>query len=129
MCLIDWYVSHSTAPRIVIWLGKGNNYFLCYSLWFVLWNGDGWKSHTHYKQGYRKVVGNGTVLLIHNLARSNQYEKQKIFLRNSNNFSKYVWWKVTAHPFTISIINQCFSTAGTQPSTGPWHQLYRTLVL
>jgi hypothetical protein len=22
-------------------------------------------------------------------------------------------------------LEQCFSTAGTRPSTGPWHQLYR----
>jgi len=22
-------------------------------------------------------------------------------------------------------LNQCFSTAGPRPSTGPWHQLYR----
>jgi len=25
-----------------------------------------------------------------------------------------------------SSLPQCFSTAGPRPSTGPWHQLYRT---
>jgi len=27
--------------------------------------------------------------------------------------------------FTICILEQCFSTAGPRPGTGPWHQLYR----
>lgn len=75
MCLIDQYVSHSTAPRTVKWLGRGNLYFLCYALWFVLSNGDGGKSHAYHKQGYRKVVGNGTVLLIHNLLSSMRSKK------------------------------------------------------
>ena len=25
----------------------------------------------------------------------------------------------------VSCLNQCFSTAGPRPGTGPWHQLYR----
>jgi hypothetical protein len=24
-----------------------------------------------------------------------------------------------------TVLNECFSTAGPRPSTGPWHQLYR----
>jgi len=26
---------------------------------------------------------------------------------------------------TLNTIDQCISTAGPQPGTGPWHQLYR----
>ena len=25
----------------------------------------------------------------------------------------------------LLVLNQCFSTAGPRPGTGPWHQLYR----
>jgi len=29
------------------------------------------------------------------------------------------------HKWSYNSLNQCFSTAGPRPSTGPWHQLYR----
>jgi len=27
----------------------------------------------------------------------------------------------------MSTLDQCFSTAGPRPGTGPWHQLYRAI--
>jgi hypothetical protein len=39
-------------------------------------------------------------------------------------------WKMksTLHSW-VHTLKQCLSTAGPRPGTGPWHQLYRTLVL
>jgi len=34
-------------------------------------------------------------------------------------FSKIWWFK--------SNLDQCFSTAGPRPGTGPWHQLYQAV--
>jgi hypothetical protein len=30
---------------------------------------------------------------------------------------------------TVYALDQSFSTAGPRPGTGPWHQLYRALIL
>ena len=35
-------------------------------------------------------------------------------------------YKISLDLSTVSrVLNQCFSTAGPRPATGPWHQLYR----
>jgi hypothetical protein len=109
----DWYVSHSTAPRIVKWLGKGNLYFLCYGLWFVLSNGDREKSPMYHKQGYWKVVGNGTLFMIYNLLRSNQSEKKKYssaILTISANMcdgkSQHIFLQLVSYFMLARIINE-----------------------
>jgi len=38
-----------------------------------------------------------------------------------------VWYAVLCPVYqTVIYIEQCFSTAWPRPSSGPWHQLYRT---
>jgi len=36
-----------------------------------------------------------------------------------------VLFSAQARGMTYCVIEQCFSTAGPRPDTGPWHQLYR----
>jgi len=38
---------------------------------------------------------------------------------------KIKYYKETRVPQSVYWLDQCFSTAGPRPGTGPWHQLYR----
>jgi hypothetical protein len=46
-------------------------------------------------------------------------------ISSTETLQQEIWLCESWPAYPIDCLEQCFSTAGPRPGTGPWHQLYR----